>query len=67
MPYINYPVQFQKDDSKTRALLNNGSKVNTMSSAYTKKLGLQVQKTDVGAQKIGGSILKTFEMVIASF
>lgn len=67
LPCINYPVQFQKDDSKTRALLNNGSKVNAISPAYAEKLCLQVPKTDVSAQKIDGSILETFEMVITSF
>ena len=38
-----------------------------MTPAYAKQLGFQVQKTDVKAQKINGSLLKTFEMVIANF
>ena len=38
-----------------------------MNPAYAKKLGLRVRQTNVGAQKIDGSHLKTFEMVIASF
>ena len=67
IPCIHYPMQFRKDDSKTRALLDSGSEVNAMSPAYAKKLGLQVRKTDVGAQKINGSTLETFGMVIASF
>ena len=50
-----------------RALLNNGSKVNAMSHAYAKKLGLKSRKTNVGAQKIAGSALETFGMVIADF
>ena len=38
-----------------------------MSPAYTKRLSLKTQKTNVGAQKIGGSALEIFEMVIADF
>ena len=38
-----------------------------MSPTYAKKLGLKTRKTNVGAQKIDGSVLKTFGMVIADF
>ena len=38
-----------------------------MSPAYIKKLGHKTWETNVGAQKINGSALKTFEMVIANF
>ena len=38
-----------------------------MASAYVKKLGLQVRKTDFGAQKIDGSTLETYGIVIAGF
>ena len=38
-----------------------------MALAYTKKLGFRVRKTDVGIQKIDGSILETYSMVIAGF
>ena len=38
-----------------------------MTLAYAKKLGLQTQKTNVGAQKIDGSLLGTYGMVIAAF
>ena len=65
MSYIHYPVRFQKE--QVRALLNSGSKVNTMSPAYTKRLGLKTLKTNVGAQKIDSSALETFGMVIADF
>ena len=43
------------------------SKVNAITSVYAKQLGLQVQKTDVRAQKIDGSLLQTFKIVITSF
>ena len=48
-------------------MLNSGSEVNAMSPAYAKKLGLKTRKTNVRAQKIDGSALETFGMVIADF
>ena len=38
-----------------------------MSPAYAKKLSLKTWKTNIGAQKIDGSALETFKMVIADF
>ena len=38
-----------------------------MMPAYTLKLGLKVRQINVGAQKIDGSILKTFKIILASF
>ena len=67
VPCIYYPVQFKKDTTEVRALIDSGSVVTMMAPAYAKKLGLQVKKTDVGAQKIDGSILETYGMVIARF
>ena len=67
IPCIYYPVQFKKDTAEVRALIDSGSEVNTMAPVYAKKLGLRIRKTDVGAQKIDGSTLKTYRMVIAGF
>ena len=38
-----------------------------MSPAYVEKLGLKTRKFNIGAQKIDGSALKTFRMVITDF
>ena len=38
-----------------------------MNPAYVEKLGLHIRKTNIGAQKIDGSALETFEMLIADF
>ena len=38
-----------------------------MTPAYASKLGLRVRHTNVGAQKIDGSTLQTFGMVLANF
>ena len=41
MPYIHYPVQFQKDKEATIwALIDLDSKINMITPAYTKQLGL---------------------------
>ena len=67
VPCIHYPVQFKKDIAEVRALIDSGSEVNAMAPAYAKKLGLRIRKTDVSAQKIYGSTLETYGMVIAGF
>ena len=38
-----------------------------MNLNYAWKLGLKIRKTNVGAQKIDGSALETFGMIIADF
>ena len=38
-----------------------------MTPAYAAKLGLEIRKTDIGAQKNDGSTLETFGMVLAEF
>ena len=68
VPCIHYPLQFRKDKEATiQALINLDSKVNTITPAYAKQLDFSVRKTNVGAQKIDSSLLRTFGMVIASF
>ena len=41
VPYIYYPVWFQRGQEQVRALLISGSEVNAMSPAYAKRLGLK--------------------------
>ena len=65
--YIHYPVQFRKDKEAIKALINSDSEVNAITPVYTKKLGLWSQKTDVGAQKIVGLLIKTYGIVVAIF
>ena len=67
---IRYPVWFHQknnkdEDKDVRALIDSGSEVNVMYPAYPTKLGLCIRKIDVGAQKIDGSHLDTFGIVIA--
>ena len=63
--YISYLIQFQREE--VRALSNSDRKVNVMTSVYTLKLGFRVYPTDIGAQKIDGSIFETFRMIMANF
>ena len=68
VPCICYPVQFRRDKGKdVLALLDSGSEINAITSAYTAHLGLKVRVTNVGVQKIDGSLLATYGMVIAAF
>ena len=48
-------------------MFNSNSEVNAINPALAQKLGLQIRKTNVRAQKINDSALKTFEIVIAVF
>ncbi len=38
-----------------------------MSQAFMKQLGFKIRKTNVGAQKIDGTTLETYEMVVSTF
>ncbi len=38
-----------------------------MSQAFTQQLGLKICTTNVGAQKIGGTTLETYGMVVSTF
>ena len=53
--------------AEIRALINLGNEINVMVLAYVKKLGFQMQKTNVGAHKIDRLILKIYGMVIVGF
>ena len=65
---ICYLVQFRKDKGRdVLALPDSGSEVNAMTPTYAAQLGLKVQKTNVGAQKIDRSSLATFSIVITIF
>ena len=77
VPCIYYPLWFlegqelesqrQEGQEQVRPLLNSGSVFNAMSLAYVERLGLKTWKINVGAQKIDGSSLESFGMVITDF
>ena len=49
------------------ALLDLGSEVSAIHPAFVERLGLVVQTTNIGTQKIDGTTLETYGMVIAAF
>ncbi len=64
VPCIWYLVIFK---DQTKALLDSRSKVNTMSQAFTQQLGLKIRKTNIRAQKIDGTTLETYKIVVSTF
>ena len=66
---IHYLVQFKKNADKTsvQALINSESEINAIHPFFAKQLGLPIRLTDVRAQKIDGTTLDTYEMMVAAF
>lgn len=64
---IYYLVQFHKNLEWIKALLNSDSEVNAMNFKLARKLCFHIQKTNVGAQNIDGSIFETFKIIIIYF
>lgn len=68
MPCICYLIQFQGNQVyEVRVLLDSGSKINAITSAYIAKLDLTTRKTNVGAQKINGLPLETYSITLVMF
>ena len=67
VPCIHYLLRFRKDTTGVNGLVDSGSEVNAITPTYAAKLRLKVQKTNIEAQKIDGSTLETFGMILADF
>ena len=67
VPCIRYPITFRKKSVSMSALLDSGSEVNAIHPTLVQKLGLSIRPTDVGTQKVDGTILYTFGMVVIAF
>ena len=67
VPCIQYPIIFRKKSVSMLVLLNSGSEVNAIHPTLAQKLKLPIRPTDVGAQKIDGTMLDTFEIVVTAF
>ncbi len=61
---IWYPITFK---DQTKALLNSKSKINAISQTFAQQLGLKICKTNIGAQKIDSTTLKTYKIVVFIF
>lgn len=62
---IYYLIGFKKKE--VQALIDLRSEVNAMILVYALELSFKVYHIKVGTQKIDGSTLDTFEMVLANF
>ena len=67
VPCIRYLVTFRKKSMSMSALFDSGSKVNAIHPTLARELGLPIRPIDVGTQKIDGTLLDTFGMVVAAF
>ena len=65
VPCIQYPINFRKNSELP--LFDSSSKVNTIYPTFAKELGLPIRPTHVGAQKIDGTTLNIFRMIVAAF
>ena len=68
--FITFPGSVTQDSltlDPVSALLDLGSEVNVIHPTFIEKLGLVVQTTNVGAQKIDGITFETYEMVVVVF
>ena len=68
VPYMQYPVRFKGiSKAQGQALIDSKSEVNAIYPTFAKQLSLPIRPTDVGAQKIDGITLYTYEIVVAAF
>ena len=67
IPCIWYPITVRKKSMPMLALFDSCSEVNTIRPIFAQELGLSIRTTDVGAQKIDGTMLDTFGMVVVAF
>ncbi len=64
VPCIWYFVTFK---NLIKALLDSESEVNIISQVFASLLGLKIQKTNIGAQKINNTILEAYKIVVFKF
>ena len=65
VPCIHYLIKLR--EKSVLVLFNLGSKVNVIHLTFAKELSLFIRATDVKAQKIDGTILDIYGMVVAAF
>ena len=54
-------------EAQVQALINSESEVNAIHPTFAKQLGLSIRRIDVWAQKIDGTTLDTYRIVVAVF
>ena len=64
---IRYSITFWKKSVSVSVLFNSGSEVNAIHPTLARELELFIRLTDVGAQKIDGTMLDTFGIIVTAF
>ena len=67
VPCIRYPITFQKKFVPVLLFFDSGSEVNAIHPTCARELDLFIRPTDVGTQKIDGTTLDIFGIVVATF
>ena len=67
VPCIRYSITYRKKFVTVSVLLDSGSEVNAIHPTFARELELPIRLTDVGVQKINGTMLDTFGMVVTAF
>ena len=67
VPYIHHLVQIKRDTTQVQTLINSKNEINIIYPTFTKQLGLPIQPIDVRAQKVNGTILDIYGIVVATF
>ena len=62
---IHYPINFK--EKFVLAVFDSSNKVDAVYPTFTKKIGLSIRSTDVGAQKIDGTTVDSYEKVVIAF
>ena len=65
--YIRYPITFWKKSVSVLTFFDSGSKVNAIYLIFARELGLPIRPTNVGAQKIDGTMRDNFEIIVTAF
>ena len=63
--YIQYPITSRKQF--LLALLDSRGEVNAIYPTFAKELGLPIRLTDIRLQKIDGTIIEIYEIIVAVF
>ena len=66
VPYIRYPIIFWKKSVSVSALFDSGSEINAIYLIFAKKLGFFIRRINIGVQKIDGTMLDTYKIVVAA-
>ena len=68
IPCIHYPIQFKDmDKAPVQGMIDSRSEINAIHLSFVKQLSFPIRPIDVRAQKIDGTTLDTYEMVVAAF